>query len=1061
VTQQLVERSARAGAQPKGPVSSHVPAEFLVVRSPLLPVEWLERLGGDLHAPAAVGNIEALEAALREDRAKIRSRLRDLVARPALAEALYLASPSFHAALQDWGSADPAESERIERALMRYVCRAAYRSTPFGLFAGCSVAPMRYNGGWTSLEFGPLNEYRRTTRLDLGFLAALLQTCLHDHGITGLRYVINSSLYLAGGRQHFVESRVTETGVVKHQLSAVDSDSYLRSVLEAARSGATWGELLRALVDDTVTEDEAREYLGELIDAQVLVAEIGVMMTGSQPLDAAIEDLAAIPQARPVAIALDGVRQTLAVLDVGGVGAPASSYVAVEDRLRSLVPGYRPKDLFQVELFKPIRHAGIDRQVVADLQEAMSVLRRIIPQHDELRDFVTTFVERYGDREVPLPIVLDEEVGIGLPAYDGRLKDAPARIGANQTRQGALVEIVSAVLAAGGDELVLTERELRRLEVDDAPPLPDSVAVMASISQPGDAQGEGRTLWLGAYGPAGANLLGRFCHGDDALRHRVAEYLRAEEALRPDAVFAEVVHLSQGRIGNVVCRPVLREFEIPYLGRSGVPEEMRIPVEDLLVSVVGGMVRLRSARLNREVIPRLASMHNFRHAVNLPVYRFLGLLQSHCLATQLSWDWGLLRGLSFLPRVRYGRVILARATWSVKQDELQSILGPGRGVERYRRVQQWRTERKLPRFVVMLSGDNHLPIDLDSVVAVDTMLDLARRQGQISLGEMFPAPGDNVARGPEGRFMTEIVVPFSAREPQRRVVRLPARESVASEVRTCPPGARWTFLKIYTGKNLIDWVLHNGIADVVRQQRAAGAIESWFFIRYADPHVHIRLRARPTSRASYHAFREAMENAMQPLLHSGVVYRIQYDTYEREIERYGGTACMDLSEQAFCDDSDAVLVLLRDHVSSGRIDRETLAIRCVDNILDAFGFSIGERIALLSQRIDGTAASTRKAWGASYRQKRKAIEECLGESDDEVGTVLGASRESLRAVSRYLVVPGMRSEIVFSFTHMHLNRLLSTIDNKAIEPMIYDFLRRYYMQSRARSEQALAQAVQA
>ena len=59
-------------------------------------------------------------------------------------------------------------------------------------------------------------------------------------------------------------------------------------------------------------------------------------------------------------------------------------------------------------------------------------------------------------------------------------------------------------------------------------------------------------------GPSGANLLGRFCHADPELHRRVEEHLRAEEAHRPDAIFAEVVHLPEGRIGNVLCRPVLR-----------------------------------------------------------------------------------------------------------------------------------------------------------------------------------------------------------------------------------------------------------------------------------------------------------------------------------------------------------------------------------------------------------------------------------------------------------------------------------------------------------------------
>ena len=88
-------------------------------------------------------------------------------------------------------------------------------------------------------------------------------------------------------------------------------------------------------------------------------------------------------------------------------------------------------------------------------------------------------------------------------------------------------------------------------------------------------------------------MLGRFCHGDELFERHVAEHLRAEESLQPEAIFAEVVHLPEGRVGNVLLRPVLRGYEIPYLGLSGAASEKQIPITDLRVSVVGDRIVLR------------------------------------------------------------------------------------------------------------------------------------------------------------------------------------------------------------------------------------------------------------------------------------------------------------------------------------------------------------------------------------------------------------------------------------------------------------------------------------
>src|SRR5262249_61048858 len=96
---------------------------------------------------------------------------------------------------------------------------------------------------------------------------------------------------------------------------------------------------------------------------------------------------------------------------------------------------------------------------------------------------------------------------------------------------------------------------------------------------------------------------GRFCPGDPGFHRQVEEPLRAEEALQPDAVFAEIVHLPEGRLGNILARPVLRAYEIPYLGRASVPPDRQIPVTDLRVSVVSGEGGLPPAPAGRAAGP--------------------------------------------------------------------------------------------------------------------------------------------------------------------------------------------------------------------------------------------------------------------------------------------------------------------------------------------------------------------------------------------------------------------------------------------------------------------------
>jgi len=102
--------------------------------------------------------------------------------------------------------------------------------------------------------------------------------------------------------------------------------------------------------------------------------------------------------------------------------------------------------------------------------------------------------------------------------------------------------------------LELDSELLQELTVNTPLSLPDSFAAMGVVScMPEGMQG----FYLQSVsGPSGANLFARFCHSERRPTGCVRDQLRAEETLHSaSAVFAEIAHLPEGRVGNVVCRP--------------------------------------------------------------------------------------------------------------------------------------------------------------------------------------------------------------------------------------------------------------------------------------------------------------------------------------------------------------------------------------------------------------------------------------------------------------------------------------------------------------------------
>jgi thiopeptide-type bacteriocin biosynthesis protein len=1066
-----------------GETQRFAPSGFFVLRTPLLPFDELEAWSAGLTAPLAPADGERLEVAIRADRDLLQERLRATWARPDVREAVFLASPDLCAALDRWTAGDGGDSARALRSFVSYFTRMAGRATPFGLFAGCGVGTV---GSQTRLALDGRDTYRRHTRPDMDYLSALVDALAGDPQVRDvLLYAPNSSLYRAGGRVRYAESRLDLAGRTYH-LVALEETEYLRATLERATGGARLADLAAALVDADVSLGEARAYVDELVASQVLVSDLGLDVTGDEAIHGVITRLSAPAETRPVACCLASVRDELAAIDAAGVGgSDPARYADIRATLEQLPAQPELARLFQVDLTKPAPDLSLGAAVIAEIERGLEILHRTArPEtRNSLDTFRDRFVERYEEAEVPLVEVLDEEIGIGFeassdPGGEPLLEGLATPLGAPAAgewlpRDAFLLGKLVDALRRGDAEIVLDGADIAALETETPPPLSDALEVFARLAAPSAEavdRGDFR-LWLQSVGGApGARLLGRFCHADPELQRHVEAHLRAEEALRPDAVFAEIVHLPEGRLGNILSRPVLRDYEIPYLGRSGAPLDRQIPVTDLRVAVRGGRVVLRSARLGREVIPRLTTAHNFTLR-SQGIYRFLCTLQRQGTRSGLGWDWGPLDAAPCLPRVVAGRLLLSRACWNVSGAELQPLVEAS-GAAQYAAVEAWRAARGLPRYVALADADNELVADLDNALSVETFLHLVKGRERARLVELFPPPDALCVHGPEGRFVNEIVVPF-VRVSAAETRPAPAREAPSGLPRQLPPGSEWLYAKLYTGPATADRVLTETIRPLVDEVDGAGLADGWFFIRYADPEPHLRLRFHGEPQRLTTEVLPRLEAAVAPLLADGRLWRMQLDTYVREVERYGGDAGILLAEQLFSLDSDCVLSILESVPGDEGLEwRWKLALWGVDLLLDALGLDLEAKRAWARGRRAAFAREFRadsrltRQLGEKFRTERAGLVElrrllaadeglaypavrALRERSAGLVEVTGELRELAPAGGLAAPLP----DLAASYAHMHVNRMLRSAQ-RFQELAIYDLLDRLYLAQLARGVDA-------
>jgi thiopeptide-type bacteriocin biosynthesis protein len=1053
------------------------PSGFFVLRTPLLPFDELAAWSAGLEAVGSLADSQTLEAALERDRARLRARLLAAVTRPELRDAIFVASPSLDEALEVWQKEpDSKQGRKVESAVVSYFSRAAARATPFGLFAGFTTGTL---DAQTKLHLQARERYQRHSRLDMDYLWALSEAVERHPKLNKLLvYEPNSSLYEAAGRLRLAEARLTATGRSYH-LVAVDKSPYLTAVLERARGGTTLEAAAEVLVDDEISQAEAEEYVAELVENQLLVSDARPAVTGDEPVQGLVTTLIRHAATAQIGERLDQARAALEAIDAEGLGASPDRYRAVASALEDLPAQPDLSRLVQVDLVKPAQEATLGSRVVSEITRGVRLLHRLAPPQERggLSRFREAFSERYETREVPLVEALDEETGVGFERSNSPLAEAspllaglPFPAGDQDTgpwtgRDAFLLRKLAQALAEDAGEIELETSDLEALASQQHRQLPDAFYAVATVAAESDraiAQGAFRVFVQYVDGPPGAILLGRFCHADETLHQFVRADLQAEEARRPERLFAEIVHLPDGRIGNILCRPVLRDYEIPYLGRSGAPADCQIPVTDLVVSVRGDRIVLRSRRLEREVVPRLTTAHNHDWR-NLGVYRFLCALQGQDVTSPLTWDWGPLQDAPFLPRVVSGRLVLCRARWNVTEAELRA-LGQTKGADQFAAMQAWRAERRLPRYVALADRDNQLVIDLDNVLSVSALAHHLRGRREAVLVEMFPDPEALCVTGPEGRFVHELAVPFvQAASPQREAGKAVPQAPASRVRRRFPPGSEWLYAKLYTGTGTADRLLNRLVGPVVRSSLASGAADAWFFIRYLDPDWHLRLRLHGVPRRLHAEVLPSLQAAAAPFLEAGQLWRLQLDTYEREVERYGGDEGIELAEQAFAADSEAVLTILRHVTGDAGLDlRWRLAMCGIDLLFEDLGLTLEEKRSVARRASEGFGrefgmdSEFRRRVGQRYRAERAGLEVLLDPGYDPPPP-LGAGLDALRRRSLQLApvaaelrqldqagrLSATMAEIAMSYAHMHANRLLRSA-RRAQELVLYEFLDRAY-----------------
>ena len=996
-----------------------------------------------------------------------------------LKEGLFLASPWLHKKLEKHYNGFIKDEDNFEFVLFRYFLRMCTRCTPFGVFASQSITKIGLNE-YLETE----NNFSKNTKLDMSFLERLTMKFSKDKNIReGLLFFPNNTIYELDGKLRYVEYSYSQNGDKVHNLVAVESNYYLELILGTSLNGCPIKDLVKKITIDEITKEEATDFVNELIQSQLLISDIELTAIGEKPLNQLIQSFSTmlsknLEEESRIEIGkifdiLINVKNGLKFLDENGVGSDIAAYQKIIHELKGLEVEFDEQFIFNTTLDRNQENRIVDENDVKKIIEGLDILARFSPRHytsegtpkNNIKNFIEKFYKKFEEKEVPLSLALDKDLGVDYsfnkfddgtfsPLVDGiKLPNTERKISEihwdNDVHSFWLRKYIDAV-SCSKREIIINENDMQSFpsREDD---LSETLSIMFSLTDESD---ERKIIIHGSAMTDASRLLGRFCYDNQEILSLTEEILSKKAENVENVIFAEISHIPEARSGNILLRPKLTDYEIPYITKSLNHRNFQLPLHDLMVSVYNGKVVLRSKKLNKIIIPSLSSAHNYS-ANSLPVYRFLCDLQTQHIKLPYSYlNLGILTfRVQFMPRISYKNIILSPASWTFNKSELSSL--------KHISIENFIKEKNIPRYVVIAEGDNELLIDFESDYCKRLFKLEIKRKETVQIKEFLFKDFSTPTKDRDGNcYANEFILSFFKNSKSSFYKIEPNSETNNISIkRNFSLGDEWFYIKYYGGVKTTNKILIEIYNSVIKELFYKKIISKWFFIRFADPEPHIRFRFLVTDRKLLGTLIEMINKFNSESIQPNLIWKIQTDTYQREIERYG-VKTMELVETIFNIDSNAIMKCLS--IINLNYDDKTkwlITLLNINQFLEDFSLPRKEKYNLIKKLRNGFATEfnenkeLKQQLSTKYRFHKTEIWELLSSKEvvsSKYPDLFKAGEEKSIQLKKCIENAKKKNinradlmSLLPSLLHMHINRVFIS-KQRLHEFVLYDLLNQFY-----------------
>ncbi|MFC3561937.1 lantibiotic dehydratase [Pedobacter jamesrossensis] len=890
-----------------------------------------------------------------------------------LKAAIAISSDAFYQTIKD-AKADELNllPPKVFFTIWKYYNRAKFRSTPYGTFAGFSILKDALSNNETEIKVEQEQivhhfiDWPYKNKLDFSLPELLNNNCL---------LFTNSSYYFTTTSIRYI---ACTDGLF--ELAEIDKDDFVLQILESCVQPISFNSLIEKLDVSEESKNAVISLIEDMLSLQLLLSDHDPNIIG--------EDYFKRINIQPAL----GVNE----------------YLIAE---RKAISG------------------GIDEKLFQAVPGLINLMQHILPvdSRDALKEFINKFRKKFEQKEIPLSMALDPEMGIGYDELEqaGQGDDFIAQFYGKQNKKA---ESLSDKLKDNFKNIVnngsFISKDVIRLDklgiqLENKPAvIPNSFSMLMSVSDD--------LICVDQTGGSTANALsGRFTMASDGVYQHCKSISMIEQEANPDVLFVDVAYMVETNVDNINRRKLVYDNQLSILNFD--TSEHPLTLDDIMLSVQGSEVILRSKKLNKRIVPRMASAYNYSRS-DLSVFRLLCDLQHQNIQTNLSlFIETLYPKLPYYPRIQYQNIVLSQRKWQIKKEDI--VLLDVADCRKYLK------EIGIGKYFKAGLSDQTLCFETENDSDLKAFLLYMQKQTKIYLEEVLIPEKSAVVDDEERPYLAQFILNIYHKEKiYNRFNKSASNESLVKQYFL--PGDEWLYFEIYSHQQRSDSLLAGPIAYFLNAH--ASQIKSWFFIRYNENGYHLRFRVLLIDKKDGQALTEAFSAYLDQDMAAGLVSDLQLKTYKRETQRYGNDL-IEAVEEHFSTDSEYVLSLLEtypDAISKYKFCADFVELIQNSGLLDSKSFVDLVRMMSDSFNLEhNLEASDFKKLNTQYQVYKKS-------DYAELNLIQQSAFNSFSSSFVNILNVGDTEKKVQLFSdlfHMHVNRLFNK-DQRTHEMVIYYFL---------------------